>query len=465
MKRITLTFVLAFLASCTAIQAQQYVRYSANTGCDNQLIRTCPAYTSQTEVLYTKDSESGYMELWVEGVATCRIPVLMSYEVKDMKVYENLLYFCGRHKSWGFIAVLNLQDMFMHAMSGTTPTSAAISYMDMDPQYISSLEKLVVYGDGNNPMSLPLNNANEHIAAIGKGGTSTNADWVAVYLKYNNIPMTPSPVYTPYIVNVKVIDDCTSPVGEPLSEVLLTDDYVAFVRYRYGSDEYIVHRCDRNNLVGTYNTVYRYAVPHDEVVFNLDGVTLEGNNIALATCAPVDMYYNDYEIRVRNIELNSMTMFNSQYIPVGEVKQDVAVVYNRSQQKLVSSISYQLLDGGYGYGLIEIDPWHSFTGSNYYMTNAVQDQAYREFIPMDQALSAHFVALDKTGWLRKRLPMNSGYNGTCFNLPGFTVYELPDRMASDDGIILNLFNPDCAVEHQEAPISDITTNIECIVQE
>ena len=456
---------LAVLASCTAIRAQHYVLYSANTGCENHIIRSCPEYTFLTEVLYTKDNVSGYMELWVDGVAACRIPVSLSYEVKDMKVYGNLLYFCGRHNSCGFIAMLNLHDMFLHATGGgIPPTSAAISYTDLNPQYVSSLEKLVVYGEGNGIPPLPLTYANEHIAAIGKGGTGTTADWVAVHIKYNHVPVTPPPLYLPYTIDVRVVDDNISPVGEPLAEVLLTDDYVAFVRYRHGSDEYVIHRCNKYNIVGTYNTVRRYAVPHDEVIFNLDGETLEGNNIALMTCAPHDMYYNTYEIRMRNIDLSTWTMFNSQYIPVGETKQDVAVIYNRNRRKLVSSMHYQLPDFGYDYGLVEIDPWHSFTGSSYY-TYAILDPNHRVFTPMDQTWGAHFVALDNGGWLRKSLPIYSGYNGTCFNMPLFTIYKLPDVTATDDVVSFDDYGQRFEVIHQEAAISGITTNIECIIPE
>ena len=97
MKRIALTIVLAVLASCTAMQAQYYVRYSTNTGCENHIIRSCPEYTFLTEVLYSKDNVSGYMELWVEGVSACRIPVSLSYEVKDI--------FDERYPSFGQLGI------------------------------------------------------------------------------------------------------------------------------------------------------------------------------------------------------------------------------------------------------------------------------------------------------------------------------------------------------------------------
>ena len=419
-------------------------------------------------MLYTKNSKSSFLELWVEGVATCRIPVPWDYEVKDMKVYGNLLYFCGKQNSCGFIAVANLHDMYMHATSvGTPPTSAAVSYNCLDPRCVSSLEKLVVYGEENGPMTLPINYANEHIAAVGKGGTWINTGCVAVHIKYDSLPMVPLPIYSPSILTVSVIEDLTSTINEPLPEVLLTDDYVAFARYRYGTDEYVIHRCGKYNMVGTYGTARRYAAPNDEVIFNLEGETLEGNNIALATCSLADMYYNNYEIRVRNIDLSTWNMVNSQYIPVDDTKQDdLAMVYNRNKQKLVSSLHYQLPNlGGYDYGLIEIDPWYSFTGTSYYSSDAILDPNHRIFIPMDQTFGVHFVAMDKNGWLRKSLPMNSGNNETCFNLRGFTIYVMSPLTGVSDNISWTDYWSQYEIVPQQAAISDITTDIECIITE
>ena len=277
--------------------------------------------------------------------------------------------------------------------------------------------------------------------------------------------ITPA-IFSTAIINVEVIDDQTSSGYEPLPEVLLTDDYVAFVRYRVGLDKYVIHRCNKYNVVGTYVTAYQGAAPQDEVIFNLEGETLENNNIALSTCAPTDIYYNTYEIRLRNIELSYMVEVSSQYIPVGEAKQDdLAMVYNRNQRKLVSSMHYTLPNGGYDYGLIEIDPWYSFTSPYYYSTNAIQDPNYRVFAPMDQTLGAHFVALDKIGWLRKSLPIYSGYNGDCFNLTSFTIHQLAPLLWVNETVSKIEYNYDDELLLQEATISDIITTVECSVPE
>ena len=284
MKKFALFVMLAFIATDTGIWAQHYVRYSANTGCTNRIVQSCPVYTNLTEVLYTRDNVSGYLVLWVEGVAACRISVPLAYEVKDMKVYGNLLYFCGRSKPYGFIAVANLHDMFQHAMGyGVPPSNAVVAYTLLDNRFVSSLEKLVVYGENGVLPTFPNYNANEHIAAIGRGGSQTTSDRVVVYIKYNNLILNPSIPFLPTVVTVEVLDDLTSPSGDPLQEVLLTDDYVAFVRFRDASSEYVIHRCDKYSLAATYNTIYKYATPAYEITSSEDAVTLENNNIALAT--------------------------------------------------------------------------------------------------------------------------------------------------------------------------------------
>ena len=84
---------------------------------------------------------------------------------------------------------------------------------------------------------------------------------------------------------------------------------------------------------------------------------------------------------------------------------------------------------------------------------------------MNQTYAAHFVALNKNGWLCKSLPIYSGYNGTCFNMPLFTIYKLPDVTNTDDVVSFDDYGHEYEVTHQEAAISGITTNIECIIPE
>ena len=95
MKKIAFSILLTLLAVCMELQAQEYVRYSAVTGCINHIIRSFPAYSTYNEVIYSRNPVlgEGYIELWIEGVGTCRIPLLPEYDVHDMKVYNNLLYF------------------------------------------------------------------------------------------------------------------------------------------------------------------------------------------------------------------------------------------------------------------------------------------------------------------------------------------------------------------------------------
>ncbi len=474
MKKISFIILLTLLAPCVSLHSQDYVRYSAETECNNVIIRSYSAFGTRNEVIYSRDpvQGQGYIELWVEGVGTCRIPVLQGYDVSDMKVYNSLLYFCGKHGSCGFIAVLNLHDMYTHVTSPThLPANAAISYTDLSSNQVSSLEKLVVNGSGTSVFPNPY--ANEHIAAIGKKGSAIfHNDWVAVHLKYDNLFLGTSGIYSSVNVDVDVLEDFSCPASEPIQEVLLTGSYVAFVRYRQATDEYIIHRCDKYNIPGTYSTKYKYAAPHNEGVFAIKGVSLEDNHLALAAVAADADFSGTYEIRIRNIDLYTMGMVSSQRLQVDDLKQDIELIYNAYQQKIVLMADLPIYaSASHLYFLVDIDPLPVFMNYNpyyyYYIADAIHDYSEEYFFSLDDADGPYFVALASDIWMRKKMPFNT--NGYVTNSCYYSSYHAPNPLLSIEPTVdegnTQLYQSIKEAARQEVRIRDIETNIECMIEE
>lgn len=337
MKKIIFTLLLLIIISNTYIHAQNYRRYTEASEAYTTIIRSYPLI-DHAEVAYTFDETSGYIELRNNGAITGRVPVPLEYEVKDMKLYYNLLYFCGKHKSIGFIAVANLNDILLYLNNPYySPSSTLISYTDIcvNPYktLISSLEKLVVYEEEHDTIPDPYTYyAKEHIVAIGRNETmSIYPEWMAIHLKYNNLHITnTTPFISGFTIDVDVLFDYSSPFNEELQEVLLTDTYVTFVSYRYSTDEYILHRCRRYNFISTFNAIYKFSVPQNEALSQIKGVAMEDNHIALASLAAEN---NGFGIRIRNIDLATMTMNPSQSLSIGVQKHDVEMAYNKNQHK------------------------------------------------------------------------------------------------------------------------------------
>ena len=465
MKKKCFSILLALMAACVCGRAQDYVRYTAETKGINHIIRSCTVYNIPTEVIYTKEDDSGYIELWVEGMGTCRIPVSLRYEVKDMKVYNNLLYFCGSHHSCGFIAVVNLHDMFLHIQNSTTPPSDAfISYSDLYSGHVTSLEKMVVYDIHDNAPTIPINYANQHIAAIGlSGGDITTNDWVAVHLKYNNLFLDTANIPVLYDVFYEVLINPDCPRSEPIQEVLKTENYVAFVRYRQSTNEYIIHHCNKYNIAGTYDWTYHFPAPPDEGLSPIIGTALPSNYIALATLATYQGNPSSYEIRVRTFDMAGMSVLRSQRIPTDDTVMDLKITYNLDQQKIVLSMNFLLRRSStWVPAFLEIDPWVNTGGITTYTAHAISDRSHTPFNSIDFAIGPYFVSSAENIWMRKKMPLSGLYN-TCYSTTQFTSDTIPDLETIGYSIEPILFQKTADASRQRVTIYDIQTNIDCII--
>ncbi len=416
------------------IQAQNYRRYTETSEAHTSIIRSYPLL-NHAEVAYSLDENSGYIELRMGGTTTGRVPVPLEYEVKDMKLHYNRLYFCGKHGISGFIAVANLNDIYAYITDpNNSPSTTAILYSDIViapyKELVSSLEKLVVYKDEDDPsQNTHLDCANEHIVAIGRNEKySTYPEWMAIHIKYNTLYIVNNPVYTPNYINIEVLFDITSPYNEKIQEVLLTDDYVTFVSYRYSTDEYILHRCQKYNLYGTFSPIYKYSAPQNEALSLIKGVAMEDNHIALASLAAEN---TGFGIRIRNIDLLSLLMNPSQTLSISDQKHDVEMAYNKDQRKIVLMM-YYLFNGqqNYMHSFIEIDPW---TYSSY-SPGVMYDLTPTHYNSIYHSNGSYFIAATNSTWFRKALPM-AGALSNCFKQDILYASPISDIDKETIGII------------------------------
>lgn len=453
MKKIIFTLLLLIIISSTYIHAQNYSRYTEASEAYTTIIRSYPLI-DHAEVAYTFDETSGYIELRNNGAITGRIPVPLDYIVKDMKIYHNLLYFCGEHQSvsQGFIAVTNLYEIFSYISAPYfPPPTTLISYTDIwvEPYkyFITSLEKLVVYKDEDDPLPTDyLNFANEHIVAIGRNRDNpTYPEWMTVHIKYNDLLVSTGFTPIPYSIDIEVIYDKTSPYNEQIQEVLLTDNYVTLVSYRYSTDEYILHRCDKYNIVGTYNTIHKFAAPQYEALSLIKGVAMEDNHIALASLAAKDPNNGTFEIRIRNIYLTTMSMTNSQALSLGVQKHDVEMAYDISKRKIILMMYYLFTGNQYDmHTFIEIDPW---TNSSYNPA-AMYDLTLTRYNSIYHSNDSYFIAAAGYSWFRKALPMAVPPND-CFNQDHLYVNPIPDTN--------QVLNPIVSEDKKGTPFSTMPT--------
>lgn len=443
MKNYILLFV-SLLAMCHALNAQDYRRFSENTEAQTTIIRSYPMIPSSV-VCYSKDASSGYIELRVEDGLTGRVPVPLEYEVKDMRLFDNLLYFCGRHVfnngSCGFIAVTNINLIErMFNPQGTFLNNDVIIYTDVTinnyKNSIVSLDKLVVYSKPGSFALPPHDFANEHIVAIGHNYyNSILPNKFAVHIKYNDMYVNSiiAPISIPS-VQVEMLYNQNHLGNETLEDVMVTDDYVSFI-YSSG-DDYVIYRKRKTlSLLNIFDSAYVYPAPQYEILSMVNGVAMDGNRIELASLAVNDINASTFEIRMRNIDLPTMAMTNSQTLFLGYQKQDMYMIYDTSSQKIVSLMYYDMISGGLVHTFIELMP----LSSSAYNADLIYDQdMYASFDPTNMS---SYVAATASKWYRKMLPMNNNQPSGCFerdSLPvgiitnlGYVVKEWDTRYLED----------------------------------
>ena len=461
MKKIS-TILLLIVFSSIYIHAQNYNRFTEVSEAYTSIIRSYPL-VSHAEVAYTFDENSGYIELRKGGAITGRVPVPLDYKVKDMKLYYNLLYFCGEHRSMGFIAVANLNDIFSYLTIPNSPSTTTIFYTDISiypyREFVSSLEKLVVYKDADDPFPLYcLNHANEHVVAIGRNKDNpAYPEWHTVHIKYNTLVMGTPPAYPSNYVSIEVLCDISSPSNEQLQEVLLTDDYVALVSYRYSTDEYILHRCEKYNIANTFPPIYKYNAPQYEALSLIKGVAMEDNHIAVATLAAEDPIAGTFGIRIRNINLATMLMTNSQVLFLGEQKQDVEMAYNENKRKIVLMMYYLFNGNQYDmHSFFEIDPWTSFS----YQSNAMYDITPTHYNSIYHSNGSYFIAASGNKWFRKNLPIAEPPND-CFNQDNLYAYPVSTKVGHEDNIEFIIKECQPFATAQQVPIETVSITTEC----
>ncbi len=436
MKKNIYMLLLLVTTCSTCIHAQDYVRFSEISNVSTSIIRSYLNHPYST-VCYSINEDTGFIELRSEGNLTYRIPIPLEYEVKDMKVFQNLVYFCGTHKNQGFIGVANLNELYSPVVYlGNFYAYDAVSITDIDKSLVTSLEKMVVYGDENVPYSN--NIANEHIVAIGKSGDlALYAEWVAVSIKYNNLALYYSSFGSSSNVDIKVYEDLSSPYNEKLQDVLLTDDYVSFVSYRYATDEYIIHRCNKYNIVGTFNNVYKCSAPQYEALSQIKSVAMDYNNIATASLAVDNNNPGQFELRIRNIDLSTMSMVHSQAVTILDQKQDVELAYNTQQKKIILMMYNQL----YGYStayhsFIIVDQWPVYIDViPNYPTPAIYDIVPTHYSSHYHSNGPYFIAASGNTWFRVILPFCSDFGQPfCYNTFFLISFQRENLVYREDNI-------------------------------
>jgi len=315
--RILILFALIVAAAAAGGQSLPYATVLLET---NPLANgggNIRSWTPTKAVIYYEcpngSSSTGFFAIIENGVATMQsLKCPPGFHACDFKILGDTLYFGGEVSGQSVLGFFDIGEM----EAGRQPQITAFSCTA-----IHRINRLVAYR---------YNEGNEvGVAAIGMTKvpmpTFTFLRYYAVELKSANL--------NPTCQYLQTYNDVSQLKSEAFTDVVVTDNYVAFVGDVDGGDVWI-RRGDRNDFMGDpgFNTRYIYSrtpyIPNSKLV----AAEMENDDIAVS-CTINDGTQNSAAVWMYH--LTTMDNYEAQRIPCGQKDNCVEMEYMKSDHTLL----------------------------------------------------------------------------------------------------------------------------------
>ena len=253
------------------------------------------------------------------------------YTVYDMRITGDNVYFCGTVNDGGkaFIGHLKLSSF-------NNPTSRPTTYYVIN-NHTSKLTRLVAYDIGGK----------QKVVAVGKHHFITGGAFTCPY----------DPVTNPYtcmcyfIVEadfqdnhlmssfVQYLPTNNTSHDEDITEVIETPNYVALVGHYYNENAPVIHRCNKSNVLLSFQSdpFYYYPAVPNEGHSDYHGCVMNGDTIAMASLSSyIDgAGITQFSTNVRVFDLVSMNNTEAQMLPLNTKTEPYDFVYMLEKGRLV----------------------------------------------------------------------------------------------------------------------------------
>ena len=305
-KQLATLFLLVLVFFCTSASSQcesLVVEDASATGSMYSIVRYL---NNTTTVGYFQDYNNGYFV--TIDIATGTISAKSKIQqsglfVSDFRILNDTVYACGKYQEHGILMKFHVSHI---------GSSNPFKYVLIDST--TELTRMVVY---NNTAT-----GNVEIIAIG-------------YLE-ESIP--------PYLYHYYRVVDCKSLNNanyrvhtcyssgihnERFFDIVLTENYVGLVG-SIGESTISLRKASRNStniFTGVFDTIYVYTFQDVEPGSRLHATELKGDSIAVASYSAVSS--NQFETRIRQYNLQTMSMLFGYAIPTSTKSEPSELSYNK----------------------------------------------------------------------------------------------------------------------------------------
>ena len=206
-------------------------------------------------------------------------------------------------------------------------------------------------------------------------------------------------------MNMIIVSDSTR--FELAEDVVVTDNWLAIVSTFPAQDEIVIHRCAKNNVLGTFDNFFSYKVTP------LEGVNhcchMKGDTIADATLYS-STTASHYESHLRVFDLNTMTMTCAQQFDLLEKAEPQEVVYLPEYATLVTLQYMRYPSGAIRHTFVS---WKPYSATPYYAKLTYESSANVTFQWLDKLTNKHIIAAGGDYWMMKDI-LSDDPTTTCY---------------------------------------------------
>lgn len=469
--------VVAMLVVGNGAKAQYPYNFSfAGVPLDSKTI--VRSYDGQRVVVYYEESGKGYVSL-VNVILNdaYTVPLDPRYSMNDMCIMNDSIFLCGQENATdGCIVSMSLDSFYT---SSVLVTYFFPSYwMNMNPTRINVFKYQDIMGywrakfflvcdigyacDDSEPFPSWLGFHNPYYI----DSNSHSRCWVNAVAEVS-YPFTISASYSPSLQKILRIMNPQNH-SETIHDVVVTDNYVAFVGVESGTNNSItLHICNKDNdvlktttnIASDFDDYYIYPLGTGSGNPFYHACALDGDMIAIVTQDELSTSSN--EITIRTIDLTTHTMLNTQTLQcnIHPYLKDVAYIPNL--QQLV------LLHNGYfrpTYTYCDI-----FSLVNPYNTNpsyvlpGIKENVFNhnKFVSLDAMTGNYFIttggkygfATDAGNWSTGRM---------CYDVEDYIIIKQSVINADTASFNYDQHLLHAAVEYQNAEPVHVVLPIHCI---
>lgn len=347
-------------------------------------------YSATEAVAYYGNGLGHFLVIVNQAGQVSGASLLSGYEVCDIRVLGDEVYFCGKKGNCGFIGMANVNDL--------RASSPNVRYFNLNSNAVSELTRMVAYRVGGVTK----------VAAVGlyrysAAGTPSSILPTATLYAWTSVVVEcdfAGGVMAHY--DVLAVDDTTR--REAAYDIVETDHYVAVVTHYHNADEMVVHRCDKAAVLGTFSAcAFRYPSLYFEGRMGYRACRTEGDTMAVVGMASATGG-QPYEIHMRLFDLQGMSVTSYQGYVFPDKSAHTDVVYMPRHATLVMLQNHSFPPSTCYYPFVYWKPYETLTYNARVLHEAFPEKSYQS---LDRLTKDCYVATGGDYWFVKDVSYDS----------------------------------------------------------